>query len=328
MGTDLEHSLPIYRLARAQQDWTPEQASTVVGAPEADVRKAVDLLLGAGLLNASPATSSGFIPSAPAAALSKLLAAELDDLDQRRDRLTFLQAVVPSIIGELLTEQDRPGGSVHTELIVGEASVAAALQDAAAEARTDVLSMYPGPNTPARQLVERRSRVAEVLGRGVAVRTIHLAAATRGAALAHELGALGELGAEVRTAHTVPLQLVVVDDVLACTPVDTPDGGSAALVTRGPALTGVFRRLFEHCWASASPLVHERVDPREGLRPTDQQRSVLQMMAAGLKDEAIAREHGVSVRTLRRSQCALMDKLGADTRFQMGLKAQALGWLD
>ncbi|MDH6130746.1 DNA-binding CsgD family transcriptional regulator [Kitasatospora sp. MAA4] len=328
MGTNFENSLPIYRLARAHPDWTPKQAATVVGAPEEAVREAVDLLLGAGLLNESPATSSGFVPSAPAAALSRLLAGELDDLDQRRERLTFLQAVVPSIIGELQSGQDQPGGSVHTELIVGAASISAALQDAAAEARTDVLSMYPGPNTPARQLEERRSRVADVIGRGVTVRTIHLTAATRGAALAQQLAQLGELGAEVRTAHTVPLQLVVVDDVLACTPVDTADGGSAALVTRGPALTRVFRRLFEHCWASASPLVQERIDPREGLRPTDQQRSVLQMMAAGLKDEAIAREHGVSVRTLRRSQCALMDKLGADTRFQMGLKAQALGWLD
>lgn len=48
---------------------------------------------------------------------------------------------------------------------------------------------------------------------------------------------------------------------------------------------------------------------------------VLQLLAQGCTDEAAARSLGVSLRTVRRVTAELMEKLGAKSRFQAGLKA-------
>jgi DNA-binding NarL/FixJ family response regulator len=49
------------------------------------------------------------------------------------------------------------------------------------------------------------------------------------------------------------------------------------------------------------------------------------MLGAGLKDETAARELGLSLRTYRRRVADLMAALGADSRFQAGLRARELG---
>ena len=59
-------------------------------------------------------------------------------------------------------------------------------------------------------------------------------------------------------------------------------------------------------------------------RPDEQ---LLALLAAGLKDEAIARQLGVSLRTVHRRTSQLLDGVGARTRFQAGLRAAQLGLL-
>ena len=54
---------------------------------------------------------------------------------------------------------------------------------------------------------------------------------------------------------------------------------------------------------------------------------MLELMAAGLKDEIVARRLGLSTRTLRRRIAGVMRELGADTRFQAGCEAVRRGWL-
>jgi DNA-binding NarL/FixJ family response regulator len=49
------------------------------------------------------------------------------------------------------------------------------------------------------------------------------------------------------------------------------------------------------------------------------------LLAAGLKDEAIARQLGVSLRTIHRRTGDLLDRLGARTRFQAGMQAARQG---
>ncbi|MFI6494765.1 hypothetical protein [Streptomyces sp. NPDC050564] len=48
------------------------------------------------------------------------------------------------------------------------------------------------------------------------------------------------------------------------------------------------------------------------------QRQLLHLLTSGLKDEAAARHLGLSLRTVRRRIAALMDRTGANTRFQAG----------
>jgi DNA-binding NarL/FixJ family response regulator len=52
---------------------------------------------------------------------------------------------------------------------------------------------------------------------------------------------------------------------------------------------------------------------------------VLELLQLGLKDETIARQLGISLRTVRRRIAMVMDEVGATTRFQAGIEAARRG---
>ena len=59
----------------------------------------------------------------------------------------------------------------------------------------------------------------------------------------------------------------------------------------------------------------------------DLRRFLLEQLVAGASDEQIARNLGLSLRTVRRRIAALMTDLGVDTRFQAGVEASRRGWI-
>jgi len=59
----------------------------------------------------------------------------------------------------------------------------------------------------------------------------------------------------------------------------------------------------------------------------DLRRFLLQELAAGARDEQIARSLGLSLRTVRRRVADLLIERGVDTRFQAGVEAVRRGWL-
>ncbi|MFB7292574.1 LuxR C-terminal-related transcriptional regulator [Actinacidiphila glaucinigra] len=65
-----------------------------------------------------------------------------------------------------------------------------------------------------------------------------------------------------------------------------------------------------------------------GAAPAARHREVVRLLASGLTDEAIGRKLGLSDRTVRRIVAELMQQIGADSRFQAGVKMVRLGWLD
>jgi DNA-binding NarL/FixJ family response regulator len=69
-------------------------------------------------------------------------------------------------------------------------------------------------------------------------------------------------------------------------------------------------------------------DPATGLRaPTVDERDLLAFVAAGATDDVIARQLGISPRTLRRRLHDLFDELGASNRFHAGVEAARRGWV-
>ncbi|MFE2813801.1 LuxR C-terminal-related transcriptional regulator [Streptomyces nigra] len=61
--------------------------------------------------------------------------------------------------------------------------------------------------------------------------------------------------------------------------------------------------------------------------PTSEEIALLTMLRAGLEDQSIARQLGLSTRTATRRTAALMTRLNATTRFQAGVEASARGWV-
>lgn len=96
--------------------------------------------------------------------------------------------------------------------------------------------------------------------------------------------------------------------------------------------------LFEHYWAT-SPALSGGPDseslPSPGpstrgaltRRPTDEERNLLALFAAGVKDDAIARQFGISTRTLRRRIQDLYAELGTTNRFGAGVAAARRNWV-
>lgn len=63
------------------------------------------------------------------------------------------------------------------------------------------------------------------------------------------------------------------------------------------------------------------------LEPTAATRHLLRLMRTGAIDETIARELGVSLRTVHRRITRLQNLLGARSRFQLGVIACERGWV-
>jgi DNA-binding NarL/FixJ family response regulator len=97
--------------------------------------------------------------------------------------------------------------------------------------------------------------------------------------------------------------------------------GGARLIVRAPGLVSLVSELFEQLWLRAAPLDHP--DDAE----VDDRRRILELLMSGTKDETIARQLGLSLRTVRRRVAELMDELGARTRFQAGVEAHRRGLL-
>lgn len=76
--------------------------------------------------------------------------------------------------------------------------------------------------------------------------------------------------------------------------------------------------------AARSALPRRHGPPRRSA-PAD--RRLLWLLAGGASDDVIARELGISRRTLFRRLQVMMARLGAANRFQLALQAQRNGWL-
>ncbi|WP_371664682.1 DNA-binding response regulator [Streptomyces sp. NBC_00280] len=90
-----------------------------------------------------------------------------------------------------------------------------------------------------------------------------------------------------------------------------------------PALVSGAYALFEAAWETATDLAaffdadRPRIDA--------QTREVLYALGSGMTDATASRELGMSLRTYRRRVAELLVALGADSRFQAGMRAGQLG---
>ena len=130
-----------------------------------------------------------------------------------------------------------------------------------------------------------------------------------------------EAGWTMRVAPELPMKMVVADRHSALVPLD-PSGMEGALFVRSPTIVAALRMLFELVWAQA---VAVHGPPRHGLTPT--QAKVLDLLATGMTDGAIARHLDVSERTVRRHVQGLLEALQADNRVAAVFAATRLGWL-
>lgn len=202
------------------------------------------------------------------------------------------------------------------EVVVGRSAVVARFEQMMQQARAEMLVLDRPPY--AQTVASANGPELVALERGVAVRGIYAPEAFELPGALEQALRAEEAGEQSRVHADVPIKLVVVDATLAMMPMTEDGGVESSLVVHSPMVVAALVRLFELLWRQAHPIArpYDASGPDNGI-----DRDLLLMLSTGMKDEAIARELGISVRTLGRRIARLLEALGARTRFQAGLQA-------
>lgn len=161
-------------------------------------------------------------------------------------------------------------------------------------------------------------------GEGVDVYKMYNPQAVDDPAARRNLLAIREFGVKIRICPTqLPYETIIVDRRVAIQAGATQDGVRSYTVVSVPAVVAGMRSLFFASWQSATDLV-DFVRARPPV-VDEQGMAILRLLSSGQKDVTAARRLGMSVRTYRRRVADLMVLLGADSRFQAGARARALG---
>ncbi|MFE7328502.1 transcriptional regulator [Streptomyces sp. NPDC057565] len=160
------------------------------------------------------------------------------------------------------------------------------------------------------------------LRRGIDVRSIYCPQSMERPGRFATLLRLAELGERSRMLPSLPFKLHIIDKRIALVPLSGPAYDNLVVIHRSAVLDALME-LYEAYWDRAEPLTGPAPAGDDGLDADDV--VLLGMLNAGLKDQAIAHQLGCSTRTATRRVAAVLAKLGADTRFQAGVRAAARG---
>ncbi|MEU2069467.1 DNA-binding response regulator [Streptomyces anulatus] len=130
---------------------------------------------------------------------------------------------------------------------------------------------------------------------------------------------------ETRVTRSALEEVLIADGQFALVRADLQGDGDCVLVVQDPAVARTLDLLFAGVWGGAMPPAeHVRVNQRLS---SDMARSILDRLRDGTTDAVGAREIEVSLRTYRRHVADIMRELGANSRFQAGMRAVELGLL-
>jgi hypothetical protein len=309
VSTDAES---VYRILLRHPRSTVSELATVAGRSPRWTRSSANALEALGLVSRLPGRPARLVATPPDTAVEVLVARQEEEIASIRRKATALQADLPA------EDQHRPEDQLR--IVFGKEAVAAQFQQLqqVATAELRVLDRPPYAQDPAKQSPGEQT----LLARGVRVRGIYAPEALEqpGALdLMREAVAGGE---EARVYVDVPLKLAIADRSTAILPFTSKTSGmiDSALVIYAPTLLDALVKLFDLLWQVAEPVLPAVETPSEDDR-------LLSLLAAGLKDEAIGRQLGVSLRTVHRRTSELSAELGARTRFQAGVLAERRGLL-
>lgn len=299
--------------------------STVVGDAAPDVGAAVGRLEALGLVARNADDDVVVVP--PDLAIDALVA-------ERESALQRSVVAARAIASEFRAEQrERPRFEV-ADIVRGRSALQARYRQLQLGAKEEVLTFDRPPYVAVLGVNEDE---IEHLNRGAASRGIYDARAFEVPGQFDWLTAAAAAGEEARVFPELPLKMSIADRKVALMPL-TMDAESVATIGLliGPsALLDALVMLFELVWERAVPL-EQVLDQspeatvafdEESFASASQDGRLLALLAAGLGDDAIARQLDVSTRTVRRRVAELMGRLDAKTRFQAGLQAKARGWI-
>ncbi|MEV6285112.1 helix-turn-helix transcriptional regulator [Kribbella sp. NPDC051770] len=314
---------PLYRAAVAGGRSSVEGLAERVGMDLAVVAREVEVLVGIGVLEIRDGVVEAAAPRIP-----------LEQVAAEHARAADATRQIASVFGDIWNEAgDRLN---FVEVITDEArcrTVELKLMD---DATSTVDGLCVGPVSPRKAQtgmeIPRPTTAPGFLAamdRGVRARGLYgvsILEDAEGLAAVHQCIAAGE---QARVFAQVPLNLMLFDGRRGLFSVPGQRGARRALIiVHESGLLDRLIGLFDVFWQMGVPLSAESqvVDTLHG-GPDAEEQQLLSYLAAGLTDEAIARDLGVSARTVGRRIARLEEVLGAHSRFQLAVQASRRNWI-
>lgn len=322
--------------ARRLYEWTlergefdAEEAQRALGLSGATLDEAVELLSDLRLLRRLP-DGRQVVAGRPDVAAAELVG-PLEHQMQGFQRLTSrIRGDFDALMSLYLSsDHSKHGPGKALDFLAEPADVNARLDELSEQCTREVLTMQPGGGRPTTQLDRAYPRDLATLSRGVRIRTLYQHSARFHARTRSYVEDATRRGAEVRTVRELSNKMVIFDRRTAFIPAGASSGQKGAVLIREPAVVSFLCGLFEQVWCRGVSFVGE-------IKSQDEQRalansvksSILRLLVQGVRDEAIARRMGISVRTCRRHVAEIMETTGAESRFQAGYLVAGLHLLD
>ncbi|QKW16682.1 LuxR C-terminal-related transcriptional regulator [Verrucosispora sp. NA02020] len=258
----------------------------------------------------------------PDVALSILNAPLTDEIREREQAMAANSRVLQSI-GRRLAENGRQHEGVR--VVQGEKAIRDEIDSAILRCATEILSLRPGGPRSTDQFSASEASVTSIFVRGLRCQFVYHHTARANPGLTARAKAVAAYGGGIRTTAASFERLIIFDRRVAFVPVDAPGADHAAAVISDDLVVEYLHRTFTHLWANAVPL--ELAEDQMDEVSLGTRMAILRLMAAGLKDEAIANRLGMALRTCRRHISSILKGLQVSSRFQAGIRIAQLGIL-
>jgi predicted DNA-binding transcriptional regulator len=303
----------VYRVLLDHPHATLGEITAALRITGGHARRVLASLEAKGMVARSPGPTTRFSPAPPDLAVESLIMRKQHELEQARAAATLM-------VDDFVRGSRAPGTARIVDLVEGRDAVRLRFQQLEAAVNEELFLI----DKPPYAVVPTGPNQAELelLANGVRCRVLYDSSSFEVPGKLDWLAQCVAAGEEARVLSDLPAKVDIADRRLAMVFETDATTVDSAVVVHPSALLDALMTMTEDLWARAVPVPVGPTTEHEIDYP------LLTLMAAGVKDAAIARQLGVSVRTVHRRVAALMDALGADTRFHAGVQAGRLGWLD
>jgi DNA-binding CsgD family transcriptional regulator len=309
-------AVTVYKYALATPGWTGPDAPAALGLDGRRLAAAMRVLRAYHLVRPSTEPGREWEPVGPEAALVELVGDDEIRLRRRQASITRVRHELLGLLPAYLDARRRHAPDDAIDTVPGYARMGGLIDEHIRRASGDICVAVPG------QKIDEIARLpvfqpGALDGKGQ-VRVLLEDSVRTHRQAKDGIAELCQPGRAVRTVPRIPYEIILFGRTSAFLPDREPHRPSVAVV-RHPVIVGSLWGIFDLLWHGGEEVSEE---PGQKEFRDEISRTVLRHLAAGEKDEVIARRLGLSVRTCRRHIAAIMDELGATSRFQAGVLAQ------
>lgn len=325
-----ENAMRLYSFSIGKSRWSETDASVELNISLAEVDAAKNLLLDHHLLHAFGENTAFFTANPPDVAVATLVEKDVQQLHQLQGDIARRRGEMLALMPLYRELRLASANSEHIEILEDGDMVTRYLSEASRDVSKEVLAVQPSPISTVERARLSVAKDIELLERGVQRKTLRRDRDRDHAPTVFISQELAPYGAEHRTVATLPLRAMIFDRSAALISRPAFESNFAAIVVHSPDMVASLAAVFDSVWDVATPINIES-PPSHGATKAGGlsavQISILDGMAMGLTDEAVASRVGVSVRTCRRHIATIFEVLGAESRFQAGAIAFSRGLL-